>query len=294
MGLKLAADFDVELFFGRLEKTLKDRDEALRAYLSKPRANFRTIFDARPAPTTSRLVLDLGAPAGGLVWSVQQVVLTAVDPFTSAAAGSATVTSVDASATAAAAAMAPSLPAVAGATNAVTGFEVTGTGATAGSTIQVTLTGVPGGPLTYDLTIPAGAGVAITPLIVEFMTPIQATGPNVAITLNVPSFGAGNLNAAAVIHGTLTTPGAGAVTGALFVGAIPGGLGTGNPPDMNALVAAGLTPPVNYQAGGKSVVARANQHVYAVLSGGLSGFTQYFATGTVLEVPDTMEALAWL
>ena len=90
----------------------------------------------------------------------------------------------------------------AGLTNWVTGFEITGNGATAGSVIAVTLTGVIGGTKTYFLTIPAGAGVSITPLINEFPAPgLPASGPNVAITLNVPSFGVGNTNAAASING---------------------------------------------------------------------------------------------
>jgi hypothetical protein len=105
--------------------------------------------------------------------------------------------------TAVAAALAPALAAVVGQTNFVTGFQVTGSGATAASVILVTLTGVVGGTRTYALAIPAGAAVGVTPLIVEFSEPIPASGPNVAITLNVPSFGAGNVNAAATLEGYL-------------------------------------------------------------------------------------------
>jgi len=110
---------------------------------------------------------------------------------------------VTASAAAAAAAMAPVLPAVAGQTNFVTGFQITGGGATAASVIVVTLTGLIGGTRTYDIAVPAGVTLGITPLVVEFSEPIPATGPNVAITLNVPSFGAGNTNAAATLEGFL-------------------------------------------------------------------------------------------
>ncbi len=110
---------------------------------------------------------------------------------------------ITASAVAAAAPMAPLLPAVAGQTNFITGFQITGGGATAASVIVVTLTGLVGGTRTYDIAVPAGAALGITPLVVEFSEPIPATGPNVAITLNVPSFGAGNTNAAATLEGFL-------------------------------------------------------------------------------------------
>jgi hypothetical protein len=112
-----------------------------------------------------------------------------------------TDTDVDASATGAASAMAPSLAGVAGQTTFVTGFEVTGGGATAGSIIVATLTGILGGTKSYDIAIPAGITLGITPLVVQFPRPIPASALNTAITLNVPSFGAGNTNAAATLHG---------------------------------------------------------------------------------------------
>src|SRR6266849_3293459 len=80
-------------------------------------------------------------------------------------------------------AMAPVLPAVAGQTNFVTGFQITGGGATAASVIVVTLTGLVGGTRTYDIAVPAGAALGITPLVVEFSEPIPSTGPNAAATL---------------------------------------------------------------------------------------------------------------
>lgn len=90
----------------------------------------------------------------------------------------------------------------AGVTTYVTGFEITGAGATAGSVVNVTLTNVIGGTKTYAVVIPAGAGVSITPLVVEFPPPgIPASAANLGIGLNVPSFGAGNTNAAATING---------------------------------------------------------------------------------------------
>lgn len=137
------------------------------------------------------------------------------------------ITYLSASAANAAAANNVTLPGAAGATTYVTGFEVTGDGATAGSIIAVTLTGIVGGTATYYITVPAGAGTAIVPLTDTFLPyGLPASAVNTPITLNVPSFGAGNTNAAAIIRGyqqtlgtaagtTVTTP---AVTGDILDG----------------------------------------------------------------------------
>lgn len=107
-----------------------------------------------------------------------------------------------AAATGAAAALAPALTAEADKTCFVTGFSIDGLGATAASVIEATLDGVLGGSKRYKVNVPAGATAALgSPVRVEFSRPIPATGPNVAITLNVPSFGAGNTSAVAEIHG---------------------------------------------------------------------------------------------
>jgi hypothetical protein len=105
------------------------------------------------------------------------------------------------SATGAASAITATLTSTVGQTAWVTGFEVTGAGATGASVIVVTITGGLGGTLSYDLVIPAGVTTSITPLIVEFPQPLPANGTNTNIVCNVPSFGAGNTNSAAVIHG---------------------------------------------------------------------------------------------
>lgn len=107
---------------------------------------------------------------------------------------------VDASATGAAAALAPALPAVAGKTNYLTGFEITGGGATAAAAINATITGL-AAVLNYGIEVPLGAGLAIAPIVVEFNQPRPASAVATAITLNVPSFGAGNLIASAALHG---------------------------------------------------------------------------------------------
>ena len=93
------------------------------------------------------------------------------------------------------------LAAAAGAFTYITGFEVTGAGATAASNILVTVTGVQGGTMTYNLVIPAGVNTSITPLQVEFSPAIPSSAVNTAIQVAVPSFGAGNTNASTVAHG---------------------------------------------------------------------------------------------
>lgn len=111
-------------------------------------------------------------------------------------------TDVAAIATAAAAAMTPTLAAAAGKTTYVSYLSVDGLGATAGSVIDVTITGLLGGTVTRKLTVPAGVAVAVaSPLVIYFSRPRPASAVNTAIVLNVPSFGAGNTSAVANIHG---------------------------------------------------------------------------------------------
>ena len=82
----------------------------------------------------------------------------------------------------------------------ITGFDISGNGATGQSTIAVTVTGITN-TLTYYINVPAGATTAITTLSVKFDPPIPATAANTAIVVNVPSFGSGNLQAAANAYG---------------------------------------------------------------------------------------------
>lgn len=96
---------------------------------------------------------------------------------------------------------AASLPAVAGKTNYLTGFEITGSGATAGLPVSVTVTGLLGGTLTFTYTAAVGALVGNAPLIVPFPKPLAASAVNTAITVSCPALGTGNTNNCAVIHG---------------------------------------------------------------------------------------------
>lgn len=133
----------------------------------------------------------------------QTPVGTASNPLAVAQTGysSATVPITSASGNVAAGVATATLPGVAGKTTYITGFELTGAGATVGVVVLLTVTGTISGTLTYAVPVPAGVLAGITPLIVEFPQPIPASGQNTAIVVSVPSFGAGNTNAAIVAHG---------------------------------------------------------------------------------------------
>lgn len=107
-----------------------------------------------------------------------------------------------ASATGAAAAINATLAGVAGKTTHITGFQVTGLGATAASGIVVTVTGLLGGTQSFALAVPAGVLVGLAaPLLVSFGRGFPASALNTPIVINVPSFGAGNTSAAVAAQG---------------------------------------------------------------------------------------------
>jgi hypothetical protein len=83
----------------------------------------------------------------------------------------------------------------------LTGFTVTGAGATAASVIAVTVAGLLGGSRIYDVVVPAGVTTTIQPLNVQFTYPLPASAVNTAITVTAAAFGSGNTNAAAVAQG---------------------------------------------------------------------------------------------
>ena len=84
----------------------------------------------------------------------------------------------------------------------ITGFEITGGGATAASVIAATVTGLVGNiTLTYEIPVPAGVTLGITPLVVEFPMPIPAKDTSTDIVVSAPSFGAGNTAACVNAHG---------------------------------------------------------------------------------------------
>jgi hypothetical protein len=83
----------------------------------------------------------------------------------------------------------------------ISGFEVTGAGATAASVATVTVAGLLGGTRSYTYTFPAGATVACTPLLVSFNPPLPASAVNTAIVVTCPASGAGGTNNTVVAHG---------------------------------------------------------------------------------------------
>jgi len=135
--------------------------------------------------------------------TIQRVVLTnpATGGPSSSVTGAPPGTSITASATGAAAASNATLAAVAGKTTYITGFVVSGGGATLASIIAVTVTGTITGTLTYYLGVPAGVLVGASDLTVQFTTPVPASAVNTAIVVNVPSFGAGSTAQSAVATG---------------------------------------------------------------------------------------------
>lgn len=110
-------------------------------------------------------------------------------------------TDITASATGAAAAIAATLAAVENKRTHISGFVITGAGATAASVVVATVTGTITGTLSFAIAVPVGATVGITPLVVTFSDPVPASADNTAILVNVPSFGAGNTNAAVAATG---------------------------------------------------------------------------------------------
>ena len=94
-------------------------------------------------------------------------------------------------------------PAVAAKTNFVTGFEITGGGATGAALVVATLVGLLGGTASYIVAAVAGATLGNTPLVVQFSKAMPASAVNVALVLTLPSLGVGNTNAAVSMHGYL-------------------------------------------------------------------------------------------
>ena len=124
-------------------------------------------------------------------------------------------TPADAQASGAAAALAPTIGGAAGTLAFLQALQITGLGATAASTVTATLTGGLGGTINIPISVPAGVTVPITPILIPFGTiGLQASAAATALTLNVPSFGAGNTLAQAALQGyTQASPAPGNTAG---------------------------------------------------------------------------------
>lgn len=101
----------------------------------------------------------------------------------------------------AAASAVATLAAAASKSTFITGFQATGSGATLGSCVNITVTGVIGGTMTYTFCAAAGVLVSDSPLIVSFSPPLQSSAVNTAIVVTMPSLGTGNTNAAVNAQG---------------------------------------------------------------------------------------------
>jgi hypothetical protein len=76
----------------------------------------------------------------------------------------------------------------------ITGFQVTGAGATAGAAVTVTVAGLLGGTRSFTYTFATGAAVTNQPLLVQFLVPLPASAVNTAIVVTCPASGAGGTN----------------------------------------------------------------------------------------------------
>lgn len=76
----------------------------------------------------------------------------------------------------------------------ISGFQVTGAGATAGLPVSVTVSGLLGGTRTWNYTFAAGALAANNSLDVDFAKPLPASAVNTPIVVTCPASGAGGTN----------------------------------------------------------------------------------------------------
>lgn len=82
----------------------------------------------------------------------------------------------------------------------VTGIDIVGTGATAGSVVTAQLQGLLGGTLSIPIGVPAGVTSSIVPISLRWKGLIGATVSG-QIALSVPAFGTGNASVGVAIYG---------------------------------------------------------------------------------------------
>ncbi len=92
------------------------------------------------------------------------------------------------------------LPATAGKTTYVEGFDITGAGASSAIIVNVNLSGMTN-PLFYDIVAPANVNATLTALSIRFPSPLPASATNTAITLLVPNLSTGNTSIAVSLYG---------------------------------------------------------------------------------------------
>lgn len=79
-------------------------------------------------------------------------------------------------------------------TTYISGVLVTGAGATAGSVVSGTITGLLGGTQTFTVPVATGVTIGNTPIFIDYNPPLPASAANTSIVVTVPSLGAGNTN----------------------------------------------------------------------------------------------------
>ena len=93
------------------------------------------------------------------------------------------------------------LAGVAGKTTYISGFEITGTGATLGLAVTPTVVGTISGTLSYTYAAVAGALLGNTPLMIQYSKSIPASAVNTSIVVTCPTLGTGNTNSTVTAHG---------------------------------------------------------------------------------------------
>jgi hypothetical protein len=83
----------------------------------------------------------------------------------------------------------------------ITGFEISGSGATAGLPVTVTVAGLLGGTQSYTYSFAVGVLVPNQPLVVQFAPALPASAVNTVIVVTCPASGAGGTNNTVVAHG---------------------------------------------------------------------------------------------
>jgi len=96
---------------------------------------------------------------------------------------------------------AATLAAAASVTTFISGFQVSGAGATAGLPVIVTVTGLLGGTQSFIYVAAAGALLPNQPLNVVFNPPMPASAVNTAIVVSCPALGAGNTHNCTSVQG---------------------------------------------------------------------------------------------
>ena len=85
------------------------------------------------------------------------------------------------------------LAAAANKTTYISGFSITGSGATAASVVTATVSDGTW-TLSYTIAVASGVSAANQPLIVTFDPPLPASAVDTTITVTCPSLGSGNTN----------------------------------------------------------------------------------------------------